>query len=196
MIIPIDTDESKNEPSLDEVKVSQATEQVVDVGPTESDADSVLSKKDTDYLEQLQRLKAEFDNYRKRVEKEKEEFFAYAKGRVIVNLLPVLDDLHRMVQYSKGQADAPAVDNPACSALASGIELIYQKTKTILLSEGLEEINPVGKPFDPDIHEAIGLIDTDPQQDGLVMEELERGYLLQGRLLRPSRVRVGKSKKK
>jgi molecular chaperone GrpE len=194
MIIPIEMDEPKNELSMEESGKSEATEEVVDMGPVEAEAETVLPKKETDYLEPLQRLKAEFDNYRKRVEREKDEFFAYAKGRVIQKLLPVLDDLDRMVQFNKGQGDAPAADNSACAALASGIELIHQKTKTILLSEGLEEINPAGKPFDPAFHEAIGMIDADPQQDGLVMDELERGYLLQGKLLRPSRVRVGKAK--
>jgi molecular chaperone GrpE len=192
MIIPIETDETQSQPSLDRDMNSEATEEVVDVGPMESDEDSDSSKKDAEYLEQLQRLKAEFDNYRKRVEKEKEEFFSYAKGRVIQNFLPVLDDLDRMVQHGRDREDAAA--DPECSALVSGIELIHQKTKKILTSEGLEEIDPAGKPFDPAFHEAIGVIDTDAERDGLVLEELERGYLLRGKLLRPSRVRVGKTR--
>ena len=184
MEIPIEIEDSKNEHPLEEAEESQPTEQVVDIGPSESEPEPETLKAENPYLDQLQRLKAEFDNYRKRVEKEKDEFFAYAKGRVIQNLLPVLDDLDRMIQHSKGQADP----------LATGIELIHQKMKAVLLNEGLEEIDPAGKPFDPAFHEAIGLIDADLRQDGLVMEELERGYMLQGRLLRPSRVRVGKAK--
>jgi molecular chaperone GrpE len=66
--------------------------------------------------------------------------------------------------------------------------------KGILLSEGLEEINPVGRDFDPVFHEALGTLDTVPEKDGQVMDELEKGYLLQGRLLRPSKVRVGKAR--
>jgi molecular chaperone GrpE len=184
MEIPIEIEDSKNEHPLEEAEESQPTEQVVDIGPSESEPEPETLKAENPYLDQLQRLKAEFDNYRKRSDKEKQEFYAFAKGRVFQTLLPVLDDLDRMAQHGKGPEDP----------LATGIELIRQKMKAILLSEGLEEINPEGTPFDPAFHEAIGLIDADLRQDGLVMEELERGYMLQGRLLRPSRVRVGKFK--
>ncbi|MDM7925308.1 MAG: nucleotide exchange factor GrpE [bacterium] len=144
--------------------------------PAEPDVESL-------YLDQLRRLKAEFDNYRKRVEKEKSEFFGMAKGRVITGLLPVLDDLERMAMFAKS----------AEGDFASGVELIFQKMKAALSSEGLSEIKSVGQPFDPEFHEAIETVACVPEQDGMVVEELQRGYTLQGRLLRPSRVRVGKS---
>lgn len=143
----------------------------------ETDAESL-------YLDQLRRMKAEFDNYRKRVEKEKSEFFDMARGKVISGLLPVLDDLERMAVFAKS----------AEGEIASGVELIFQKMKAALSSEGLEEIGSVGRPFDPQFHEAIEMVASVPEQDGMVVEELQRGYTLQGRLLRPSRVRVGKSR--
>jgi molecular chaperone GrpE (heat shock protein) len=146
------------------------------------DVPSGPAGREAEYLDQLQRLKAEFDNYRKRTERDREDMQSLLKARVILNLLPVLDDLERMVQFSRGDD----------GHLASGIGLIHQKMKTILTGEGLEAILPVGKPFDPSMHEAIGEIDAGPEKDGLVAEELERGYTLKGRLLRASRVRVGR----
>lgn len=132
-------------------------------------------------LDQLLRLQAEFDNYRKRIQREQEALYSTLKGKIILNLLPVLDDLDRMVRYTQN------LDDP----LANGIELIYQKMKTILNNEGLVEINPVGKPFDPLLHEAIETMECEEGKEGLVLEELEKGYLLEGKLLRASRVRVG-----
>jgi molecular chaperone GrpE len=144
-------------------------------GPFQPDAEAV-------YLDQLRRLKAEFDNYRKRVDREKSEYYSLAKGKVIFGLLPVLDDLDRMVRYSRGME----------GEFAAGIELIFQKMRSILTSEGLEEIDPVGSPFDPEVHEALDLVEAGPEDDGLVTEELQRGYRLQGKLLRPSKVRVAR----
>lgn len=184
MEIPIEIEDSKTEPTINGADSPQSNEQVVDVGPMESEPEGESPPKKVDYLDQLQRLKAEFDNYRKRTEKEKQEFYAFAKGRVIQNLLPVLDDLDRMAHHGKGPVDP----------MTEGIELIRQKMKAILLGEGLEEINPAGKAFDPAFHEALGVVHVSPDKDGVVMEELEKGYLLQGRLLRPSRVRVGKAR--
>jgi molecular chaperone GrpE len=144
--------------------------------PVETDTESL-------YLDQLRRMKAEFDNYRKRVEREKSEFFGLARGKVISGMLPVLDDLERMAGHVRGQK----------GEFASGVELILQKMKAALSSEGLEDIGSEGRPFDPEFHEAIEMVAAGPEQDGIVIEELQRGYTLHGRLLRPSRVRVGKT---
>jgi len=186
MKIPVEVEDERNGSSIQNEEGARRDEQVVDVGPLEPEPEPVSPKNGTDYLDQLQRLKAEFDNYRKRTEKEKQEFYAFAKGRVLQNLLPVLDDLDRMAHHGRGPV------NP----MAEGIELIRQKMKSILLKEGLEEINPAGKAFDPEFHEALGVVSVSPEKDGVVMEELEKGYTLQGRLLRPSRVKVGKSGEK
>jgi len=167
--------EKNNQPS--EVSPKPDETPATSQEPIEPDTESL-------YLDQLRRMKAEFDNYRKRVEREKSEFFGLARGKVISGMLPVLDDLERMVDYTRGREDE----------FASGVELIFQKMKAALSSEGLEEIGSEGRPFDPEFHEAIEMVDAGPEQDGIVIEELQRGYTLQGRLLRPSRVRVGKTK--
>jgi molecular chaperone GrpE len=145
---------------------------------------AVTADREAITLDQLRRLKAEFDNYRKRVERERAEVYGIARGKVIAGMLPVLDDLERMVGYTRGMD----------GEFASGVELIWQKMRSVLSAEGLEEIGSVGRPFDPELHEAIEIVETGPENEGLVVEELQRGYRLQGRLLRPSRVRVGRGK--
>jgi molecular chaperone GrpE len=149
--------------------------------PSAESGSSQASGDDEVSQDQFLRLKAEFDNYRKRIDREKEGLHAILKAKVIFDLLPVLDDLSRMAEFTRGEANH----------LAAGIQLIQRKMKSILNGEGLEELQPIGKPFDPLHHEALGMVDAGPEQEGIVLEELEKGYLLQGRLLRPSRVRVG-----
>jgi molecular chaperone GrpE len=133
-------------------------------------------------LEQLQRLQAEFSNYKKRTEKERDQLYLLAKGDMISKILPVLDDFERMLAHHENH------DQIQCE----GIKLIVNKLKKILAAEGLEEIQPIGKPFDPDLHEAVGIEHTDEEHENLVLEEWRKGYQYQGKLLRPSHVKVGK----
>lgn len=137
---------------------------------------------DKDYMEQLQRLQAEFSNYRKRVEKERETLFPIAKGEIVLKLLTILDDFQRMVDHHQ--------KNGQCSV--EGVNLIYQNFKKVLSDEGLEEIPSIGERFDPDFHEAVGVENTDADGDGIVVEEWQKGYRFGGKLLRPSRVKVGR----
>lgn len=185
MRIPIEILGPDGKPLVEKTGKSSESERNTEEARASSQEPSAQAEPDVEslYLDQLRRMKAEFDNYRKRVEKEKSEFFSLAKGKVISGLLPVLDDLERMAVFAKS----------AEGEFSSGVELIFQKMKAALSSEGLEEIGPVGHPFDPEFHEAIEMVACPPEQDGMVVEELQAGYTLQGRLLRPSRVRVGKS---
>jgi molecular chaperone GrpE len=141
-------------------------------------------KEDEKYLDQLLRLQAEFQNYRKRTEREWSESSTRVKGDLIKTLLPVLDDFQRMLIH---HGEEP------CSV--EGVQLIYQKLIKILNDEGLEQIETVGKEFDPDFHEAIGIHGVDEDQDGMIADEWEPGYRFSGRLLRPSKVRVGRHTK-
>jgi len=148
--------------------------------PEDETTTSVLSE--SAYVEQLQRLQAEFSNYRKRVNRERESFFSMAKSELAVKLLSVLDDFERMLNHH-GQ------NNPNC---VDGVQLIYQKFKKILLDEGLKEIPSVGEMFNPEIHEAVSVEETDEEKEGIIVEEWEKGYRFGEKLLRPSRVKVGK----
>jgi molecular chaperone GrpE len=147
-----------------------------------SEIDEEKRSAETNCLEQLKRLQAEFSNYKKRIEKEKDQFYSLAKGDMILKILPALDDFERMVAHHENH------DTIQCE----GIRLIVNKLKKILVDEGLEEIQPVGKRFDPDLHEAVGIEKTGEERENLVLEEWRKGYQYQGRLLRPSHVKVGK----
>jgi len=135
-------------------------------------------------VDHLRRLQAEFSNYKKRVEKERDSLSAWVKGDLILNLLPVLDDAEHLIR--------PANTDPA-SALEAA-RMIARKFKKTLEDEGLEEIAvKEGESFNPEIHHAIGVEDSGPENDGRIMEQWRKGYRFKNRLLRPSQVKVGKS---
>lgn len=133
------------------------------------------------YLGNWQRSEADFSNYKKRAEQAKNEFTAFANSSLILNLLPVLDDLERAL------ASLP----PKLSDLTwvEGIKLIHRKLKTVLESYGLTEMEAIGKPFDPNFHEAVAHLEGD---EGMVINEAQKGYKLKSKLLRPALVTVGK----
>jgi molecular chaperone GrpE len=167
IVIPVSGSEGKNVSRMDD---------------TLPDKKGDSEAADKDYLDQLQRLQAEFSNYRKRVEKERETLFSIAKGEIVSKLLTVLDDFERMVDHHQ--------KNGQCSI--DGVNLIYQNFKKVLSEEGLEVIPSIGERFDPDFHEAVGVEKTEEDRDGLVVEEWQKGYRFGGKLLRPSRVKVGR----
>jgi molecular chaperone GrpE len=138
--------------------------------------------KTVEYLDHLQRLKAEFDNYRKRVEKERETLYTQAKTDMIRNLLSVMDDLERMLNHHRDDSPCPT----------EGIRLIYQNFRKVLTSEGLEEIKAINEDFNPELHEAVSVEETSLDLDGKVLEEWQKGYCVAGKLVRPSKVKVGK----
>ncbi len=149
---------------------------------SEKCSNETVRQKDDDYLEQLQRLQADFINYKRRTEKEWAEISSTAKGELISNLLPVLDDFKRMINHNN-ENNFIEID---------GVKLIYKKFNKILADEGLEEIPAVGCEFDPEIHEVVVTEETDQDKDSIVLEEWQTGYRFRGKLLRPSKVKVGK----
>jgi molecular chaperone GrpE len=129
----------------------------------------------------LVRRQADFDNYRKRMERERMEEGRRAAGRLLKELLPVLDALERALRSH---------DNPAFDEYRKGVELIYRHLWDTLAKHGLERIAAEGKTFDPHYHEAIDRVETREYPDGAIIEVVQEGYLLDGRVLRPSLVRV------
>ncbi|MCC7153395.1 MAG: nucleotide exchange factor GrpE [Bryobacterales bacterium] len=129
--------------------------------------------------DRLLRRSAEFENFRKRTEKERLEFFEYASMEAVRAMLPILDDFERAL--STGTADKD---------YARGMELIHQRMTGALGKLGLEPIEAVGKVFDPNIHHAVEMVSTSDAPDHTVLADLQRGYNFKGRLLRPSMVRV------
>lgn len=127
-------------------------------------------------------LAAEFDNYRKRAAREKEAVVAYGNERILLAILPFVDNLERAI--SQTNADTPA------EALLSGVQMTYDQILGELRKFGLEQISAVGESFDPNRHEAIARVAWEGKPEGAVLAESRKGYLLNGRLLRPAQVTV------
>ena len=132
------------------------------------------------YLANWQRTQADFINYKRRNEQEREEFSKLTNATLMLSLLPVLDDLERAV------ASIPA--KSAKLPWADGIRLIERKFRASLETQGLTQIEALGKPFDPNLHEAVR---QDKGKEGIVIEELQKGYKLHDRVIRPTMVVVG-----
>lgn len=137
-----------------------------------------------DCLNQLQRLQAEFANYKKRVAKEQIFLKELGRSECISAILPVLDDFDRMSENHNNLNDDQAIE---------GIRLIREKLLKALMQQGLKPVNSLGENFDPNVHEAIASVQTDITTDGEIVEEWQKGYLLNERLLRPAKVKVAKS---
>ena len=130
------------------------------------------------------RLNAEFENFKKRMEREKCEYFKYALERLIKDLLPVFDHLDLAIQSAQESRDF--------DGFAEGVQLIYKQLKDILEKEGLKYECAVGEPFDPCKHEAMMHMESENHEPNVVMEEHKKGYFLNDRLIRPAMVTVAK----
>ncbi len=128
---------------------------------------------------------AEFDNARKRAAREREEYTRYANESLLRELLPVLDNFERALQSARNETTAAAV--------TAGVELIQRELLRVLEKFGVTSFTSVGQPFDPERHEAIARVPAQGQPEGTVVDETARGYLLNGRVLRPAMVTVASS---
>jgi molecular chaperone GrpE len=140
-----------------------------------------LQAEKDELMQTMVRRQADFENYRKRVERERNDDRRHGIGRLIEELLPVLDGLERGLQ---------AHDDPAYEEYRKGLELIYRQLWEILSRHGLERIVAAGKPFDPHFHQAIERVHSADYPEGTVLEVLQDGFIFHGRVLRPSSVRV------
>ena len=132
------------------------------------------------------RLYAEFDNARKRFERDKDEFAKYAHAQVIVDVLGIVDDLERSFEAVKKKA----ADE---DALHKGIDMVIGRMKDILKKYDVRPMESVGQPFDPHCHEPLMQVETNDYPDGTVVEEFQKGYTLGGRVVRTARVKVAKN---
>jgi molecular chaperone GrpE len=147
-----------------------------------SEIEKVKAERDA-LLDRLARLQAEFDNARKRAVREQQDFREYAAADVIKSLLPALDSFERALKTSRNDK----------SEFRNGVELIYRQLQDALQKAGVQPIAAIGQPFDPRFHEAIEMVDTTDVPDHQVIDELQRGYKLRDRLLRPAMVRVARN---
>jgi molecular chaperone GrpE len=148
-------------------------------------SDEALRRERDDLHDRLLRVTAEFDNYRKRTDRERRERGEAAGLDVIRELLPAIDDLERALQ-------AP-VDDVTAAGVRAGVELVHRQLLDLLKRRGVEPFDAVGQDFDPEWHEAVTNEPADGRRDGEVVGELRRGYKVGERLLRPAMVRVAKA---
>ena len=175
--IPI---EAEGEEVLEEAvhAIEDAMHAVEDKQDTEASENELESA-----LTHMKRLQAEFDNYRKRTDKERMETAAWAQGNLVQGLLPALDDMARAIEAAEAEG----------SALAEGFGLVRDKLTQELERAGLERIDVTDADFDPNLHEALLTEPVGEDQNGKVLQELVAGYTFSGRVIRPARVKVGVS---
>jgi molecular chaperone GrpE len=147
---------------------------------------SGLEKERDEYLELARRTKADFENYRKRVDREAARAEARGRAALVRQLLSVLDNLERALA-----ATEPVNREAAPSHIAEGVRLVYEELAGILGNAGVEAYEPAGEPFDPEWHEAMMTRQAGAEGAGKVLEVLQKGYRLDGQVLRPARVVVG-----
>ncbi len=171
-------DENKNE--IFEGKDSENIE-----SSNESELTEILEKELAEQKDKFLRLFAEFDNYKKRIAKERIELFATAGKEMIVEFLPILDDFERAIKSNENSEDL--------SSVKEGMLLIFDKMNKSFEKKGVKKINAKGDVFNPDLHEAITEIPVnDESQKGIVIDEVECGYTLNDKIIRYSKVVVGK----
>jgi molecular chaperone GrpE len=144
-----------------------------------------LAKKD-DYQDIALRLQAEFDNFRKRSAKERQEFIKYANEGLILELVGMLDNFERSIKAADQKQDF--------KLLHQGVDMISKQLHKLLEEKGLKKIKCVGEKFDPNKHEAIEVVESDEAEEGDILEELQSGYMLNEHVMRPALVKVVKSK--
>jgi molecular chaperone GrpE len=157
---------------VSEEHLEHQEEQTEEVDPL-----AAVTRERDDYLDALQRLKAEFDNYRKRVARDQQELAARAHERLVKELVPILDDLERALEAAAAHEEA---------TLEEGVRLVHRALAEALAKEGLAEIETAGK-FDPHTQEAL-LSQPSEAEEGTVIQVLQKGYSLGDRVLRPARV--------
>lgn len=149
----------------------------------QSELEDIRLKAD-EYLDGWQRARAEFSNYKKRVQKEREETRTFITAEILAKYLDVVDDFKRALD------DRPS--DVEIGAWAEGIDMIYRKLKGILEAEGVEEISAEGEAFDPKFHEAITFEESDDHNEGEILGVVQPGYQIGNRIIRPAQVRVAK----
>lgn len=141
-----------------------------------------LAKQAEENQQRYLRAQADFDNFRRRTIKEKEELGQYASMKLISELLPVVDNFERAIAASSSNSDY--------ESLVKGVDMIFRQLSQTLDAEGLKPINAVGEPFNPEFHQAIMQVESDEYEEGIVVEEVQKGYMLKEKVLRPAMVKV------
>ena len=176
--------ENVNEPDVQEPVAPAADARDDGESPAAGDEIAALRQEKDSLQDRLLRIAAEFDNYRKRIDRERRDLSEFAAADVLFELLPILDNFERALQ-----TPAP----PEADGFRKGAELIHRQMLDLLRKRGVRPIEALGSDFDPNFHQAVIHEASDRHREGEVMQELQRGYMLGERLLRPAMVKVAKS---
>jgi molecular chaperone GrpE len=171
----VDTEKPDQIPNEEDVPAVTVEGQLAAVT---AERDRLLAEK-VDLQDRLRRSLADFDNARKRFEQQRSDFVQFAAADLVKSLLPVLDDFERALKAE-----------PTDQNYAKGVELIYQRFFDTLKRMGLEPFDSTGKPFDPNLHQAVDRVQSEDHDDQTVLAEFQRGYNFKGKLLRPAMVKV------
>ncbi|OGD15054.1 nucleotide exchange factor GrpE [Candidatus Atribacteria bacterium RBG_19FT_COMBO_35_14] len=171
-------------------KIIEKEEELKNIEEELSETRKLVQEKDNlskEYLKHLERLQADFDNYKKRQEKKQKEFIEFANEELINNLLSVLDNLERALDSTENEKDTKAIKE--------GINNTLKEFHNILNKEGVKPMQSIGHRFDPYKHEAVMRIDTDKYSEDTITEEFRKGYYIKSKVLRPAMVKVAVSTK-
>lgn len=176
--------------SSEEMKGTEAFEQSDAAGSREADEknpggkqngdDEQLSKEEEEINTRYLRLAADFQNFRKRVEKEKSDIYAYANEKIVVELLDVIDNFERALEHSGDSSDS----------FSEGMNMIFRQFKGVLEKSGVEEMNAIGEQFDPNFHHAVLTENSSEYESGEITQVLQKGYMLNKKVIRPAMVKV------
>jgi len=160
---------------------SAAGDEQAEANPLQAELDAAKQQAE-EFRQRWLRAQADFDNFRRRTRLEKEDMLKYASMGLIGQLLPVVDNFERAIAASESSRDF--------DALFKGLEMIYKQLMQVLEQEGLKPIEAVGQPFNPEYHQAVMQVQSEEHGEGIVVDELQKGYMLKEKVLRPSMVSV------
>jgi molecular chaperone GrpE len=188
--------EDKNKEKTPEVmeqedKAPEAKENEENVTIPKSEYDELLKAKKAQ--QDLLYVYAEFDNFKKRHAKDVQQQVTFANEKIIKDVLPIIDNLCRAKDHA---SDCEGTTEQQFSKFLEGLDMILKQLMGVLKKFGVEEVNSLGEKFDPNFHEAMEQTESDKHEDGTVVNEYQKGYMLHGRLIRPSKVSIALKKKK
>lgn len=168
-----------------------ADEELADESVSEETTDDVEATDEVDFQAEAEKNKdlylralADLENYRKRAQREKEDAIRFANGNLLRDMIPVIDNLERAVEHAKGDQD---------QGLLEGVQMTLEQFRKVLESFGVKAIESIGSPFDPNFHQAMGEMVSSEHPANSVAQELQKGYTLNDRLLRPAMVMIAKA---
>jgi molecular chaperone GrpE len=183
---PTSASESQGQESIAEAELMPA-EEASELPLTETqNKEAQIEEELQIYQDKYIRLAAEFENYKKRAQRDQSDAVRYANESLLKNLLPTIDNLERALQSGK--------DAGASGPLLEGVELTYKQFLETVEKLGVRQVSSTGNPFDPAIHQAVVQVESDTVEPNTVVEEFQKGYFLHNRILRPAMVTVAKEK--